>query len=162
MLGYEEVGDKWKSEKCGLGSQRWEEQGNLGRLLQNQESQEASGSKAISRHQQRLLKNLEIREVKIWKPICRAALKSGDSAGGGSEKVGVGGGNRRGWLLKFEPEKPRLVKSPSEAWEADRRRKYSNWWHLKWGIEKRILNPRNWVKVWKLMVTAERGSCGKP
>ena len=58
-------------------------------MLKNQESQEASGSKAISRHQQRLLENLEIREVKIWKPICRAALKSGDSAGGGSEKVGV-------------------------------------------------------------------------
>ena len=59
-------------------------------MVENQESQEASGSKAISRDQQRrLLKNLEIREVKIWKPICRAALKSGDSAGGGSEKVGV-------------------------------------------------------------------------
>ena len=58
-------------------------------MLKNQESQEASGSKAISRHQQRLLENLEIREVKIWKPICRAALKSGDPAGAEVRKWGL-------------------------------------------------------------------------
>ena len=65
-----------------------------------------------------MLKNLEIREVKIWKPICRAALKSGDSAGGGSEKVGV---EEETGEVGCSNLNPTSVKSPSEAREADRR-----------------------------------------